>query len=173
MFSYVYTGVVGTTIPLMVLGAAVGGAISNVPSWAAAYETHSIGGVIFAMLQPAGGFGKFVAVILALSVIGNAACSLYALSISFQVLLPVLARVPRFTFSILITAVIIPVAIVIASNFYDSFGNFLAVIGYWTAAFIGIAITEHYYFRQGELDPAIWDVGSKLPLGAAALGAPL
>jgi purine-cytosine permease-like protein len=124
------------------------------------------------MFSLVGGFGKFVAVLLAFSVIGNTACSLYSLSISMQVLLPILVRVPRYVFSILITAVVIPVSIVAASNFYASLGNFLGVIGYWTAAYIGIALTEHHYFRKGDYDSydlAIFNVASKLPIGTAAL----
>jgi purine-cytosine permease-like protein len=129
---------------------------------------------MYALVAHIGGFGKFVAVLLAFSVIGNTACSLYSLSISLQTLLPILTRVPRYCFSILITAIVIPVAIVVASNFYASLGNFLGIIGYWTAAYIGIALTEHHYFRKGSYasyDPAIWDVRKKVPVGVAALAA--
>lgn len=129
---------------------------------------------MFAMLGSAGGFGKFIAVVLAFSVIGNIACSLYSLSINFQVVIPILVRVPRYVFSILITAAVIPVSIVVARNFLGSLGNFLGIIGYWAAAFIGITLTEHHYFRKGDphaYDVGIWDVGSKLPIGAAALSA--
>ena len=39
-------------------------------------DQNHIGGVLVAMLEPAGGFGKFVAVLLALSVVGNIVCVL-------------------------------------------------------------------------------------------------
>jgi purine-cytosine permease-like protein len=172
VFSYVYVGLVPTTILLLILGAAIGGAIPSHPSWTEGYATNSTGGAMFAMLENAGGFGKFIAVILAFSVIGNIACSLYSLSINFQVVLPILVRVPRYVFSILITAIVIPVSIVIASNFLSSLNNFLGIIGYWVAVFIGITLTEHHYFRGGNpdtYDVGIWDIGDKLPIGAAAL----
>lgn len=51
----------------MILGAAIGGAVPNVPSWSAGYETNSASGVLAAMLHPAGGFGQFVTVLLAVS----------------------------------------------------------------------------------------------------------
>lgn len=49
----------------------MGGAVPVVEGWAEAYEAYGTGGVMAAMLEPAGGFGKFVLVLLALSVIGN------------------------------------------------------------------------------------------------------
>jgi hypothetical protein len=59
-----------------------------------ALGANSIGGVITEMLTASvGGFGRFVAVILAFSVLGNMVGSMYLLSVQFQVLLPVLARV--------------------------------------------------------------------------------
>lgn len=127
---------------------------------------------MYAMVSPLGGFGKFVAVLLAFSVIGNTACSLYSLSISLQVLLPTLVRVPRYVFSVLITAIVIPISVVAANHFYASLGNFLGIIGYWTAVYIGVALTEHFYFRKGSYDsydPSIWNVRGKLPVGTAAL----
>jgi purine-cytosine permease-like protein len=64
---YTYTGLALPTIPLMVLGAAIGGAVPNVPEWTAGYETNSASGVLAAMLHPSKGFGQFVTVILAVS----------------------------------------------------------------------------------------------------------
>lgn len=169
-----YIGYMLPSIPLLVLGAAIGGAVPNVASWNTAWNAYSTGGVVYAMVEPVGNFGKFVAVLLAFSVIGNTACSLYALSISLQTLLPILMRVPRYLFSIVIAAIVIPVAIVAASNFLESLNNFLGVIGYWTATYIGIAISDHFWFRRSgddAYDSNIWNVGRMLPTGVAALGA--
>jgi purine-cytosine permease-like protein len=159
-------------LPLMCLGAAIGGAIPNVPSWGLAFSQGSVGGVLLEMLSPAGGFGKFVAVILAFSLLGNIAGTMYSITIQFQVLLPVLSRVPRYVFAVLTTAIIIGVSIPISRTLESSLENFLGIISYWSAIFIGIVSTEHLYFRKGDAssyDPAIWDVGSKLPVGVAAI----
>jgi purine-cytosine permease-like protein len=174
IFAYVYAGLAGPTIPLMVLGAAIGGAIPNVPSWNEGYENNSIGGVLAAMLSPAGGFGKFMLVIAALSIIGNMAASLYSISINFQMLLPVLVRVPRAVFSIVAIAVIIPVSIKAADSFFDALENFIGIIAYWSAAFTAIVIVEHVVFRKKNYlsyDHAIWDVRKELPTGIPALAA--
>ena len=89
----------------MVLGAAIGGAVPNVPAWVAAYETGSAGGILAAMLTPAKGFGKFIVVILAFSTLGNMAASTYSVSLNFQMIMPFLIRVPRGLFSLVIVAV--------------------------------------------------------------------
>lgn len=156
----------------MILGAAIGGAVPNVESWTNANTEYSIGGVMYAMCSSAGGFGKFVAVLLAFSVTGNTACTLYSLSISLQSLHPWLVRVPRYVFAMVITAIVIPVSIVAAANFYASLANFLSVIGYWTAIYIGITLTEHHYFRKGDCSTynmQSWNVRQNLPTGWAAV----
>lgn len=162
------------TIPLLILGAAIGGAVPNVPEWDAANLANSVGGVVTAMLSPAGGFGKFVAVILALSVIGNIAISMYSIALNIQMFLPILTRTPRAAFSIITTAVLIPVSIEAAHNFFTSLENFLGVISYWSASFVAIMIVEFVYIRKGDYatyDHLIWRDGKILPPGIAALGA--
>ncbi|KAK5400802.1 hypothetical protein LTR06_011223 [Exophiala xenobiotica] len=173
-FFYVYAGYCLPSIPLLVLGAAIGGAVPTIPSLTAANNAYSVGGVMYAMVSPVGDFSKFIGVLLAFSVIGIAAATLYALSISLALLFPIglLARVPRFLYAILIVAIVIPVAIVASTNFYASLSNFLGIIGYWTAVYAGIALAEHHYFRKTSYDSydhAIWDVPGKLPVGFAAL----
>ncbi|KAH8601416.1 purine-cytosine permease FCY22 [Bisporella sp. PMI_857] len=172
IFSYIYAGLLIPTVPLMVLGAAIGGAIGSVPEWTDAFALYSTGGVVNEMLTPAGGFGKFVAVVLAFSILGNMAGSMYSISIQFQTLMPLLAPIPRVFFSVVTAAVIIGASIPISKEFVSSLESFLGVIAYWAAIYVGIFAAEHIYFRKGNAasyDHAIWNVGSKLPLGAAAL----
>jgi purine-cytosine permease-like protein len=88
-------------------------------------EENHVGGVLVAMLRPAGGFGKFVAVLLSLSVVGNIAATFYSVSLNFQVLFPPFGRWPRYVFALLTTAIVIPLAIVAAGHFYDALVNFL------------------------------------------------
>lgn len=79
-------------------------AAPSVPSWSEGYGNNNIGGLLEAMLSPAGGFGKFLTVMLSLSVTANIACTLYSMCFNFQVLVPSFSRVPRYVFSILGTA---------------------------------------------------------------------
>lgn len=174
VFLYTYSGLLIPNILLMTLGAAVAGAIPNNPAWQEQYDKYLVGGALAGMLSPAGSFGKFVLVILALTLLGNTCGTFYAVTLNFQTLLPVLARVPRYVFSILSTAIIIAVAIAAVDDFFESLENFASLIGYWSAAFVGIVTTEHIVFRKMKYDSydhAIWKDASKLPLGIAAISA--
>ncbi|KAK1593547.1 NCS1 nucleoside transporter [Colletotrichum navitas] len=174
VFAYSYIGLVLPTILLMTLGSAIGGAIANVPEWQKGYDSTLVGGVLAAMLAPAGGFGKFVVVVLAFTLLGNISGTMYAITLNFQTLVPSLVRVPRYVFSIVVTAVMIPVAIKAADDFFLNLENFVALIGYWSASFVGIVVVEHFVFRKGDVelyDYHSWNVTSSLPSGVAALAA--
>ncbi|VUC31486.1 unnamed protein product [Clonostachys rosea] len=174
IFCYTYAGLFFPTVPLMVLGAAIGGATPNVPDWNEGYELYSVGGVLQAMLFPAGGFGRFVTVLLSLSVIGNLSAAMYSISLNFQLLLPFLIKVPRVVFSVVYTAVAIPVAIFAAKSFFASLENFIYLIAYWSAAFVAVVGMEHIVFKKRDhsaYDSTLYNVPSKLPTGLAAVGA--
>ena len=126
------------------------------------------------MLKPANGFGKFLVVVLAFTILGNLSATMYSITLNFQLLIPSLVRVPRFLFAILITAIVIPISIPAATNFFGNLENFLGVIGYWSAAFVAVVTIEHCWFRRSNYssyDHAIWDVPRCLPSGLAGLGA--
>ncbi|KAF2128993.1 hypothetical protein P153DRAFT_386188 [Dothidotthia symphoricarpi CBS 119687] len=176
IFTYTYAGLALPTILLMTLGAAMGGAVPNTPTWQAGYDSNAASGVLAAMLHPAGGFGRFVTVVLGFSMLGNLAATMYSVTLNLQMFLPVLFRVPRVLFSIPLTGVVIGVAIEAAASFFPALENFLGLIGYWSAVFIGVVITEHIVFRGRRVaaytdDEAAWDDAGKLPPGFAAMAA--
>ncbi|GJN86922.1 hypothetical protein PLIIFM63780_010504 [Purpureocillium lilacinum] len=176
VFHYTYWGLLIPTVLLMTLGAAVAGAIPNNPDWERRYDENLVGGALAGMLASAGGFGKFVVVVLSLTLLGNTCGTFYAITLNFQTLVPWLARVPRYVFSIIITAIVIPVAITAVDDFFLNLENFVALIGYWSAAFVGIVGAEHLAFRRRlpyavAYDASIWSDASRLPWGAAAITA--
>lgn len=174
MFTYSYLGLLSPTIPLMVLGAAMAGALPNVPEWEDAYNKNMVGGVLAAMLSSAGGFGKFVVVILSLTLLGNTCGTMYAITLNFQTLIPGLIKIPRYAFAIVVTVITIPVGIKARADFFVNLENFVALIGYWSASFIGIVSVEHLVFRRGryaEYDATAWNVAASLPVGVAAIAA--
>ncbi|KAL1874440.1 hypothetical protein Daus18300_003458 [Diaporthe australafricana] len=176
IFASFYLGIFTPSVPLLILGAAIGGAVPNVPEWEAAYESLGIGGVMAEMLAPAGGFGKFILVLLALSVIGNIAISMYSVALNLQMLVPFFARVHRFFFILATFAVMIPCSIEAARAWEESLENFLALISYWAGCFTAVLIEELVVFRRmdyASLDHAVWNVGRDLPTGVPALLASL
>ncbi|KAK0444534.1 uncharacterized protein EV420DRAFT_1574324 [Desarmillaria tabescens] len=104
LFLYSYIGFLLPIITLQCLGAAVAASASLVPAWDEGYAGGNVGGLLEAMLQPVGNFGKFLTVLLSLSLAGNIAPTLYSMCLNIQVFIPVLYVVPRYVFSILATA---------------------------------------------------------------------
>ncbi|KAH9242077.1 hypothetical protein K456DRAFT_1922654 [Colletotrichum gloeosporioides 23] len=144
--------------------------------WKAGWDAYGIGGVMAAMLAPAGGFGKFLLVVLALTVIGNIATSMYSVALCMQMMLPVFTKVPRVVFIIVALGIMIPMAIRAAEAWADSLENFLGLIGYWAGCFDAVIIEELVIFRRMKYDSydhGAWNVARKLPSGFAAIGASL
>ena len=72
VFTLTYLGVVIPCIFLEILGAAAMTTFNNKPTWEDAYTTYDIGGLLAApLIGPMGGFGRFLMVLLALSIISN------------------------------------------------------------------------------------------------------
>ncbi|KAK6383956.1 hypothetical protein LTS17_003248 [Exophiala oligosperma] len=160
---------------LMVLGAAIGGAVSSVPAWSAAYASHGIGGVIGTILiGRLGGFGQFILVLLGTSVLATCARDVYTVSFNLTALAPILRKVPRALLAVVATAAIIGVAIPASKSFVTSIVSFLSVIGYYAGASVTCFLTEWLYFRHADpasFDPAIWNDGRALPSGLSAISA--
>ncbi|KAH6965880.1 permease for cytosine/purines, uracil, thiamine, allantoin-domain-containing protein [Fusarium venenatum] len=173
VFACVYLGFLVPSTPLLILGAAIGGAIPNVESWQIAWNDYGIGRVMDEMLKPAGGFGKSVLVVLALSIVGNMLLSYYSVALCLQMLVPVFTKVPRFVFVIATLTIMVPMSIYAAAQWEKSLVNFLSIIGYWSGCFDAVIIEELVIFRNRDydlLDPKIWNQGRRLPTGLAAIG---
>ncbi|KAB5594379.1 Mitogen-activated protein kinase kinase kinase [Ceratobasidium theobromae] len=167
-----YLGLVLPTVG-NVVGAAFGASMSANGSWSEGYAQGGAGGLVGAGLEGCGGFGKFLTVVAGLSVIGNMvgdsdddcadlqAPTLYSFSIDMQIVLPFAAGVPRYVFSVVGTAVVIPLAVVGSTR--------LGIVGYWVSTFVAIVLVEHVFRR--EYDIAHWNSPGQLPPGLAALGA--
>lgn len=111
------------------------------PSWEAGFDNgNNAGGLIQAVLAPSGGFGKFLTVLLALSVPSTCAPTLYTFASSFMAIHASFARVPRYVYIFISEAMyvlkhldppphvrysmiasLIPVAIIGARHFYATF----------------------------------------------------
>ncbi len=166
----------GITLPfslLMVLGAAIGGAVPQIPSWSASYETGGLGGVIGTLLvERLGNFGRFVLVVLGMSVFGTVTRDIYSITITLPTIVPVLRRVPRVLLAIVASGVLIAIAIPASRSFIDTIKTFLGVVGYYVGGSISCFVIEMAYFRKSrvlDMDPRIWDDFQSLPSGWPAV----
>lgn len=134
------------------------------------YQTSGNGGLIGAVLDPLGGFGKFCLVILALSIIANNCPNIYSVSLTLQVLHERTQRVPRFIWTFLASCVSLAIAIPGYSHFETVLENFMNLIAYWLAIYSGITVSDHFIFKRGfgGYRIEIYDKPNKLPIGIAA-----
>jgi len=102
------------------LGAAFAITASGVPSYAAGFDNgNNIGGLAAAILEPLGGFGKFLLVLMALSVPAACAPTMYTfgesplvckdvnpnryfiVAMSFMAVAPFFAKIPRSVYVVI------------------------------------------------------------------------
>ncbi|KAL5343909.1 permease for cytosine/purines, uracil, thiamine, allantoin-domain-containing protein [Aspergillus crustosus] len=134
------------------------------------YEASGNGGLIGAVLDPLGGFGKFCLVILALSIVANNCPNIYSVALTVQVLSRYAQRVPRFIWTFLGSCVSVAIAIPGYSHFETVLENFMNFIAYWLAIYSGISLMDHFVFKRGFSGYHVenYDKPSKLPVGISA-----
>ncbi|KAJ5450439.1 uncharacterized protein N7458_006888 [Penicillium daleae] len=158
---------------MMILGAAVGGAIPSIPSWTSAYATGGVGGVLGEILIPRlGGFGRFILILLGMSIVTTSARDMYSMSLFTVAVVPWLGRVPRVFILCGAAAVMVGVAIAASRSFLSTLSTLVSIAGYMTGPTVCVFLIEWLYFRKADpanLDPAIWNDAAALPSGIPAI----
>jgi len=144
------------------------------PSYTTAFANGGTGGLLAQTLSPWGGFGKFLLVLLALSVVANNIPNTYSAGLSVQALGRPFAVVPRALWTLLAFVVYTVAGVAGREHFSSILSNFLAILGYWTAFFVVVVAEEHFIFRRrggllGGYDLDAYDDFRKLPLGFAGV----
>ncbi|KAL9596996.1 MAG: hypothetical protein Q9219_005422 [cf. Caloplaca sp. 3 TL-2023] len=133
------------------------------------------------------GFGKFLAVVVALGLIGNLAPPTYSSGIDFQVLGKNFQKVPRVVWNTVGVVIYTVCALAGRHHLAEIFTNFLSLMGYWVIIWLGITLEEQFFFRSRfgfsvadrdkenkegwgrSYDWTIWNTPESLPHGIAAL----
>ncbi|KAF2442061.1 hypothetical protein P171DRAFT_364624 [Karstenula rhodostoma CBS 690.94] len=174
IFVATYIGITVPTILVQTFGAALfTGTVVN-PAWKIAYHEAGVGGPLKMALLPAGGFGKFLLVIAALSSIPNNIPNNYSFALHAQNFGPWALRVPRIAFVTFGFVAAITVGCSAAAFFTDTLQTFLSIIGYWTIIHLVVIIEEHVIFRHSRWSSYDWDAWASrdlLPFGWGAIAA--
>lgn len=172
VFFWTYLGLNIPLILVEVLGAAAMTTFNEKTTWADAYTNGSVGGLLGApLVGTMGGFGKFLLVLMALSIIANNIPNIYSLALTFQNIHPYCQAIPRVFIVLIGSAIYIVLAIVGASHFEEWLDTLLVILSYWLAIFSTILIEEHLIFRKGRWEnynPDEYNQWRKLPLGVAS-----
>ncbi|KAL0566742.1 hypothetical protein V5O48_015260 [Marasmius crinis-equi] len=173
LFLYAYFGILLSTFPGHIIGAALAAAAPAVPSWSAGLEDgKNFGNFLAAVLEPVGGFGKFLIVIATLTLPAQSAITMYSFGVSLMSVSRMFTKIPRYAYSVISTAIVIPVSIVGATTFFETFQQIINLIGYWSASYAAIVLVEHFVFRRNTFSNykvEFWQSASRLPLGFAGV----
>jgi len=155
-----------------VLGAAMMSTFTSKTTWGDDFTSGGLGGLLAAGLSPLGGFGKFLLVILALSIVANNIPNIYSFALTFQTLGTWTQAIPRIFLVLFGTVIYIVLAIVGANHFEEWLNNLLVILSYWLAIYIVILLEEHFIFRGGSFtnyDLESYNKLDLLPRGYAAI----
>ncbi|KAL2819362.1 permease for cytosine/purines, uracil, thiamine, allantoin-domain-containing protein [Aspergillus cavernicola] len=172
LFSLSLLGLLCSFTLAFLCGVGLASGITSHPEYSTAYNNGQ-GALIVEGFGPLHTFGKFCSVIVALGLIANAIAPTYSAGVDFQVLGRYAEKVPRAIWNTLGVVIYTVCALVGRSHLAEIFTNFLALMGYWVAIWIGIILEERFIFRRGTTGHAynwlIWDDPTKHPIGIAAL----
>lgn len=170
---YCFTGLYVPFTLMMILGAAIGGAIPAIPSWNTAYGQGDLGGVLGEILvSRVGGFGRFLLIMLGFSIVTTSARDMYSMSLFTVAAIPWLCRVPRVFVLCCAAGVMVAVAIAASRSFLPSLSALVSIAGYITLPTVCIFLIEWLQFRKRDLsnmDPNIWNNAAALPSGIPAI----
>lgn len=116
--------------------------------WNDAYNQYGIGGVIAASFEPWGGFGKFVVVVLFLSLMCNTIINTYSAAFQFHLISTKLMVVPRWIWAFFISVVYLVISLVGKEELSTIISNVLALLGYWISMYITLLLEENLLFRR-------------------------
>lgn len=116
--------------------------------WADAYSKYSIGGIMAEAFSVWGNFGKFVVVVLYISLACNTIINTYSGAFLFQLIDIYLARVPRWIWATLISAIYLACSLAGREHLSDIIGYVLPMLGYWISMYIALLLEENFLFRR-------------------------
>ncbi|WFD21136.1 hypothetical protein MCAP1_003393 [Malassezia caprae] len=163
----------GLAIPTsigMCAGAVAASTLNHNQAWNDAYNNGGIGFLLRDMLYPLG-FAKFLLVLLVLSSISINIMNTYSAALSIQQISPILARIPRFLWAIVLFGIVIALGLAGRETLNSYLQNFLSLLGYWCTSYVLILWMEHVFVRKGNFanyDLESWNNRHGLPHGIAA-----
>ncbi len=158
----------GVFIPCVLLET-LGMAFTSYSPWATKFANGLVGDLLAAVVNPLGGFGTLILVLLALSVVANNIPNDYSLGLSVQVFGRPFQRVKRYVWTLIGAVIYVLIALPASANFAHTLTDFLLIIAYWLGPWSIILVLEHFVFRRGRYNVDDWNTPSRLPIGWAAI----
>ncbi|CAK9437519.1 uncharacterized protein LODBEIA_P18970 [Lodderomyces beijingensis] len=148
VFFITFLGIAIPTTFVAVAGTICGTIALSYKPWNDAYNNLGTGGLIMETFSSWGTFGKFVTVLLFLSLICNNIMNTYSMAFEFQLIDQHLVFVPRWIWALVVTAIYIILSLLGREHFSTILGNFLPMLGYWISMYIALLLEENLIFRS-------------------------
>ncbi|QRG39909.1 hypothetical protein FDK38_004369 [Candidozyma auris] len=116
--------------------------------WLTNYDAYGIGGIFASAFEPWHGFGKFVVVILYISLMCNNIMNTYSCALEFQLIDTRLAYVPRWVWVTVVAVIYLVLALAGKEHLNNILSNFLPMLGYWITMYITLLLEENLIFRS-------------------------
>lgn len=126
-------------------------AVSKVPAWGEAYDNLGNGGLLAISFSGWGGGGKFLVVILYISLVSNNILNTYSIALSSQVWGRVFTRVPRYVLSFFSAMVFFVLSMAGRDKLSEILSSFLPMLTYWCVIYFCIMFEENVFFRRHNL----------------------
>ncbi|EER32868.1 hypothetical protein CTRG_03293 [Candida tropicalis MYA-3404] len=147
VFTITFFGIAIPTTFVGVAGLLIGNVALTYEPWGEAYAKLGMGGLLHEAFRPWGGGGKFLLMVIFLSLISNNIINTYSAAFGVQLAGRGLAKIPRWLWAIVLTAIYLICALVGRNEFSTILGNFLPMIGYWISMYFIMLLEENSIFR--------------------------
>ncbi|KAI5962235.1 TPN1 [Candida pseudojiufengensis] len=147
IFSITLLGIFIPTTFVGVAGLLIGNVALTYKPWGEAYETFGMGGLLNEAFKPWGGGGKFLLILIFLSLISNNIINTYSAAFGVQLAGTGFAKIPRWLWAFVLTAIYLICALVGRNKFATILGNFLPMVGYWISMYFIMLLEENVIFR--------------------------
>lgn len=131
-----------------IVGTLAGSIAYSNTEWLNAYNTYSVGGIIAEAFKVWGNFGKFVVVVLYLSLVCNTIINTYSGAFQFQLVDMRLAFVPRWIWATVVSAIFLAVSLAGKEHLSEIISTVLPMLGYWVSIYICLLLEENVLFRR-------------------------
>lgn len=147
VFLTTFVGILIPTTFVGVLGILLADVGMNLKEWGETYDSTGIGGLLYEAFRPWGAGGDFLLVVIFLSLVSNNILNTYSAAFGVQLIGVFLARIPRWLWAIILTAIYMVCALVGRKQFASILGNFLPMVGYWISMYFIMLLEENQIFR--------------------------
>jgi len=164
----------GIFIPSAFVGSlaiCMGSAYLSNTDYQTAYDRYGNGGILNQALSRWNGGGKFILVILFLSLFTNNILNFYSMPLSIQVIHSYFFKIKRWILTIVGFGICLVCSMAGRSKLSTYLNNFLPMIGYWIIIFVTILLEEIVIFNKCSFKNFFWEdwnTKDKLTNGYAA-----